>query len=1618
MGRRSESSWRVLFILSLVLAVLFAAPLTSFGQAKQTDGVDKDNPFDRLQSQQRQNGTVTPAYRDRILHEAQKHNQRMGLDSGGAVLGTPGQGTSGPAWINIGPFGQQFDQNGGFTGEYVDSGRLRTILTHPTDPNIVYILSSAGGLWKTANFEATTPNWTPLTDFLPTTAGGAVAFGRTPSVLYLGLGDPYDQITVGGSIVKSTDGGATWSPMITLGNTISVRDVKVDTTGTTDVVLVATDGGLWRSTDAGVTYAQVTGVQFQNQYIWSLTRTSAGWVMATQETQPITNGNCIPATRWCTGGGHIYVSTDKGLHWTEKFNGNLNTFGRVTLASIDGGDVVYALAGLPASGTLAAQGTSAATNQRDVFRSADGGLTWVALGVDSTKAPLNPLPYQTNMNILNGQAWYNQTIGVDPNDATGNTLYIGGTYSLAKSTDGGASWTVLSQWLYHYTPGVPYIHADMHAMAFKTAGTKMSLVGTDGGIFASSDNGTTWDSTKNVNLATHMFYSITGNPFFPNFAMGGLQDNGTRVRVDDTGIFNQSLGGDGFGVAMSQANTEVSLQSVYYNKIQRWRTGVPPQNYTQSDLSLGGQSSSSSPFNTPVIAPGPLADPSGLIFFSQGLTRLYKTTNGLTWVAFSTIGATPGLSGVSFRDSPFGLGISPTKINHLAVGTNGGRVYVSLDDGANWSYTLASDGVQGWPGFVSSVTWGDDNTIWATSTAQSEGLYTGVTTVRVVKSTDQGATWTAAGSGLPDVPVTRVQVDPRNTDTVYAATHVGVYRTTDGGATWTPYGSGLPNVRVNDLYMPPDGGYLRIATYGRGIWQLSNVDYVGAALVNDGAACDTHTGNIGNNETGHLNLTFRNARAAAVAGGTVSVTSDNPLLIFTAGHDAALGTVAANGTATASYAVKVVGATGIQTANLTITYGDSAPVTIKRAIQFNYDDKANRSGDTVNWESQFSGWTVTTGALKLGDITAWERRELTPVLHHMAVTDANGNQDTSLVSPVLHVGAAASRFSFNHRFNFENGWDGGIVEISTDNGTSWTTLSTFTAGGYTATLLPNISPYFNDNVLANLPAWTGLSAGWPAYMNTAVDLGTTYANQDVRIRLRATADGGGGRQGWEVSDMSFVGLTNTPFGTVTTHNEACSSAVSLSSTPNPSMYPDVATFAAVVSGGVTPVTGDVVFKEGATTLGTVTTASGTATLPLSTLATGTHNIVASYLGDAGHAPASSAIYKHTVLAVPRTTFTPNTLDFGDVHLGFTSAIMTSVLKNVGTAQLTIGGIVASGNYKQTNNCPTLLAPNASCTVSITLKPVGVPGVRTGTVSLTSDKISGDATIALTGRGVSSGVAFNRTSVPFANTLVGFTAPVQTMTVTNNGNLPLTIATIAITGEYTQTNTCPDPATPLAVDASCTVTATFIPTAVGNRAGTLTLTTDAVDSPHALAISGKGEHIQVSGTISQTVAKTAAATFPLTLKSSTGFAGVINLTCTGAPALTTCAFNPASPTMVVSGTTAVAVTVTPAPTTTTTTASARTGQIFFAAFGLFGLLLMPLARKASGFKVLSTILLVMVITISVGGMVACGGSSTPAPAPVTHTVTNYAAPGTYPVTVTAKDAAGTTLQTQTLTLTLQ
>ncbi len=622
-------------------------------QPQDSEPIEDDPAGRRIWMRERFGGdsvgqTANPLdYKDMMLRETQRQNELYPQLAPGA-LPTP---FSGPTWISIGPTNAAFETNG-VTLNVVDSGRARTILPDPSNQNIVYLLTSGGGLWKTTNFLQTNPTWVPKTDALTTTGGGSAAFGRTSNVLYLGLGDPFDDFPLaGGFVTKSIDSGDSWSAVISLANATSIRDIKVDTSGVNDIVMVATDAGFFRSTNGGTTYDSSANASFGGRALWSLAKTSAGWLASA-----VDGGN----------NGSLWLSTDQGATWTQTGTG-FSGAGRTTLGIGSPGDsVVYAFAATAGNGT-----------QLDLFRSTDGGLNWTAKSITSM-APSNANADQSTMNLMDGQAFYNQMILVDPTDGTHNTVYLGGNLSTARTTDGGNSWTLITNWLPRGGITLPYAHADFHAAAISTLTSPAKLFfGSDGGLFISNDGGATWDDKKNVGIVSHLVYALTSNPTSPNSTIIGLQDNGSRVRESNTTVYDQTIGGDGFGVGTSQANSNWTLSSYVNDAISR-STDLG-SNWTAANTGLN---TGDAPFSTAVTNPVASADSTGTIFFTTGNHNIYETTNGAA--NWSSIGAS-GSGGINaarvIRPLVHVVGVSPVDTNHIAAAGNGGVLLLTTNGG-------------------------------------------------------------------------------------------------------------------------------------------------------------------------------------------------------------------------------------------------------------------------------------------------------------------------------------------------------------------------------------------------------------------------------------------------------------------------------------------------------------------------------------------------------------------------------------------------------------------------------------------------------------------------------------------------------------------------------------------------------------------------------------------------------------------------------------------------------------------------------------------------------------------------------------------------------------------------
>lgn len=195
------------------------------------------------------------------------------------------------------------------------------------------------------------------------------------------------------------------------------------------------------------------------------------------------------------------------------------------------------------------------------------------------------------------------------------------------------------------------------------------------------------------------------------------------------------------------------------------------------------------------------------------------------------------------------------------------------------------------------------------------------------------------------------------------------------------------------------------------------------------------------------------------------------------------------------------------------------------------------------------------------------------------------------------------------------------------------------------------------------------------------------------------------------------------------------------------------------------------------------------------------------------------------------------LSFGNVALGSSSPAENILVTNNASAVLNISSISASGDFSQTNNCPASLPPGIGCTIAVTFSPT-VAGPRTGAVTITDNATGSPHTISLSGSGITAQPAINlsSSSLSFAAQAVGTTSPAQTVTLTNGGTGPLTLANIVASGDALQTNSCVAAVMP---GAYCLINVMFAPAATGTRSGMITITGNAPNSPQTITMAGTG-----------------------------------------------------------------------------------------------------------------------------------------------------------------------------------
>ena len=631
-----------------------------------------------------------------------------------------------------------------------------------------------------AGINAKTSSWFPVGPFNHTNTGSWSSGQGRVNVVYV---DPSNANTIyvgapAGGVWKSTDAGITWSPLSDSLPQIGVSGIVV-AHNNPNVIYIATGDrdatdtysvGVLKSTDGGITW-NTTGLSFANTF-----------TTASDIYMHPTDSN----TLWVATSAGLYKTTNAGVSWTVVLSGNIkdiklkpsdpNTIYAVKPSSFhkstDGGTTFTTItSGLPvSSGRLVIDVTpansayvyvlSATTGNgfQGLYRSIDSGTTFAKTA-------------NTTDVFESTQAWYDLALAVSSTDA--NVVFTG-CLNVWKTTNGGTSFTKVNNW--SSPTAATYTHADIHFLRYY--GNKL-YCGSDGGIYMSSNTGTSFSSLT-AGLQISQFYKISVSKQTSSKMVGGLQDNGGHAYSNNQ--WKNYYGADGMDTGVDPTN-----ENKFYGFIQSGGT-LYISTTAGDNLSSSVNGPESGNWVTPLAI-----NATGQVF--AGYTKVYRL-NGTSWVASTT----------SFTSAVENLVIDPSNDNKMYV-SDGTKLHKSTDKGITFtlSYTF--------PTTVKDIRVHSTNSdiIYAV-TSGTAGL--------VYRSSDAGVTFTSINNGLPTIAKNVIVHQGQNVlNPLYLGTYLGVYYKDDSMAAWEPFDTNLPNVPVTDLEINYIDNNITAATYGRGIWR-------------------------------------------------------------------------------------------------------------------------------------------------------------------------------------------------------------------------------------------------------------------------------------------------------------------------------------------------------------------------------------------------------------------------------------------------------------------------------------------------------------------------------------------------------------------------------------------------------------------------------------------------------------------------------------------------------------------------------------------------------------------------------------------------------------------------------
>ncbi|HVF50849.1 MAG TPA: hypothetical protein VNA19_12225 [Pyrinomonadaceae bacterium] len=694
-------------------------------------------------------------------------------------------------WRNIGPANM--------------GGRTADVEGVAGDPNVVYVATASGGLWKTTNGGV---SWRPVFDRQSTISIGDIALEPdNPDVVWVGTGESNvrNSVSFGDGVYKSNDGGRTWQHM-GLRNSERISRIVVNPRNT-DVVHVGALGhafaaneerGVFMTTDGGRNWTKTLYIDAEHG-------------VADLEIDPA-NPNILYAAMWNfrrtpwthrsgSERGGIFKSVDGGRTWNKLTVGLPKLIGRIGVkVAPSNPNVVYAI-------MEAKEGT--------LYRSDDRGETWRNVSKETR---------------IVSRGFYYTDLRVDP--VNENRVYAVAS-TLFVSIDGGRTFRSITG----------RTHIDYHALWIDPQNPKRMWQGQDGGVAVSYDAGENWEYVNNIPIG--QFYQIHADnrqPFY--YVMGGLQDNGTwtgpsRTR-EPAGILNDDWRmisfGDGFYVFNHADDPELYLSESQGGNIVRtdMRTreqqAVTPQ--ARDDGGPAADIKYRFNWNSPII---PSPHDKNTVYLAGSV--VFKSTDfGKSWTAIS-----PDLStndkekqkeaggpvafentGAEFHTTVISLAESPLRAGVVWAGTDDGNLQLTTDGGRNWTNLIKNVPNLAANSSVSHVepSRADANLVYVSFDRHMLDDFRPY----IYKSADNGRTWRNITGNLPEkAHVWIVREDPKNTNLLYAGTELGLYVSYTGGNNWTELNlKNLPRVAVHDILIHPRENDIILATHGRSIYILDD----------------------------------------------------------------------------------------------------------------------------------------------------------------------------------------------------------------------------------------------------------------------------------------------------------------------------------------------------------------------------------------------------------------------------------------------------------------------------------------------------------------------------------------------------------------------------------------------------------------------------------------------------------------------------------------------------------------------------------------------------------------------------------------------------------------------------